>query len=78
MCSHVRVHTDCCAVVVTSSLPATRVGRLRVTVLVHCVSSPGRSTCQVVARHLMGKVYTGTFVQVSMLIVGCLVTAVHG
>ena len=36
MSSHGRVQSNCCAVVVTLSLPLTSVGRLRVTVLVRC------------------------------------------
>ena len=43
-CSHVRVQSGCCVVVVTFSLPVTSVGRLRVTVVegsALCMASEG-------------------------------------
>ena len=70
MCSNVLVQSGSCAGVVTSGAPVTSVGPLRVDVLVHFVLQE--------KVHVGVSTVDGDGVQVSGLLLGCLVAAVHG
>ena len=72
-CSYVHVQSGCCAVVVTSALHVTSVGRLRVTVLVRCVVFTVKEYLLV-----CGSSVDGEGARVSVLFMGCLVAAVRG